>query len=175
MDYRIGIGYDIHQLADGRKLIIGGVEIPYIKGLLGHSDADVLLHAVCDAILGAIAEGDIGMQFPDTDPRYHNIASSELLREVMALARNKNFKLGNIDTVIIAQEPNFLPFKKQIRQNLARILEADENLVSIKAKTNEGMGEVGRKEAIACYAVASMIGLPAAARLAGGRQGGEEK
>lgn len=157
MSYRIGIGYDIHHLVDGRKLFIGGVEIPYIHGLLGHSDADVLLHAICDALLGAVAEGDIGQHFPDTDPRYHGISSSELLKTVYSLIRNKNFLINNIDTVVIAQEPILSPFKKQMQRTISGILNIKEDSVNIKAKTNEGLGEIGRKEAIAAYAVVTII------------------
>ena len=151
---RIGLGYDIHSLAYERKLFIGGIAIRYIKGLLGHSDADVLLHALCDALLGAISEGDIGEHFPDTDPKYLGISSTELLKLVLKLVSKKKYSICNIDVVIIAQEPGMSPFKKKIQENLANILEIDKDCVSIKAKTNEGMGEVGRKEAIACYAVA---------------------
>lgn len=156
MENRIGIGYDIHRLVSGRKLFLGGIEIPYINGLLGHSDGDVLLHAICDALLGAVAEGDIGAHFPDTDPRYHGISSSELLKNVSDLVKEKDFKVDNIDTVIIAQEPQLAPFKKQMQERLAQILEIKAELVGIKAKTNEGMGEIGRKEAIAAYAVVNI-------------------
>lgn len=149
---KIGIGYDVHRLVEGRKLFIGGVEVPYIKGLLGHSDGDVLLHAVCDALLGASACGDIGEHFPDTDPKYQGIAGSELLKGTVKLVEEKGFKINNIDAVIIAQEPILLPFKKQMRQNLAEILKVEDDCVGIKAKTNEGLGEIGRKEAIAAYA-----------------------
>ncbi len=151
---RIGLGYDIHSLALERKLFIGGIEIPYIKGLMGHSDADVLIHAICDALLGAISEGDIGEHFPDTDPKYQGISSTELLKLVLRLVNKKKYSIVNIDAVIIAQEPGMAPFKKRIQESLAKILEIATDAVSIKAKTNEGMGEVGRKEAIACYAVA---------------------
>jgi 2-C-methyl-D-erythritol 2,4-cyclodiphosphate synthase len=157
MQYRIGIGYDIHRLMEGRRLFIGGVEIPYIKGLLGHSDGDVLIHAICDALLGAIAEGDIGEYFPDTDPKYQDISSIELLREVNYLIKKKDFMVNNVDTVVIAQEPRILPFKKQIQQKIAEILQIKEEAVNIKAKTNEGLGEIGAKEAIACYAVVTLI------------------
>lgn len=150
---KIGIGYDIHRLVEGRKLFLGGIEIPYIKGLLGHSDGDVLLHAICDALLGALAQGDIGEHFPDSDPKYHGIASSHLLKEVMSLVKEKDFKLDNLDAVVIAQEPVLLPFKKQMRESLAGILGVKDEQISVKAKTNEGMGELGRKEAIAAYAV----------------------
>lgn len=154
MEYRIGIGYDIHPLVEGRKLFIGSVEIPYIKGLLGHSDGDVLLHAICDALLGAIAEGDIGEHFPDTDPKYHNISSVELLKKVDNLIKKKNFVINNIDTIVIAQEPKLLPFKKPIQQEIAQVLKIQPDCINIKAKTNEGFGEIGKAEAIACYAVA---------------------
>ncbi|MFH1269703.1 MAG: 2-C-methyl-D-erythritol 2,4-cyclodiphosphate synthase [Candidatus Omnitrophota bacterium] len=155
--YRIGIGYDIHRLVAGRKLFIGGVEIPYINGLLGHSDGDVLLHAICDALLGAIAEGDIGEHFSDTDPRYHGISSAELLKEVYGLITKKKFSINNVDTVVIAQEPILTPFKKQMQQAIAGILKIREDMVNVKAKTNEGLGELGRKEAIAAYAVVTIM------------------
>ncbi len=157
MEYRIGVGYDIHRLVDGRKLFLGAIEIPYIQGLLGHSDGDVLLHAICDALLGAVAEGDIGRHFPDTDPQYDGISSTELLKTVCGLIRKKNFLINNVDTVVIAQEPILLPFKKQMQQAIAEILNVKEDRVNIKAKTNEGLGEIGRKEAIAAYAVVTVI------------------
>lgn len=152
MSYRIGIGYDIHRLVEGRKLFIGGIQIPYIKGLLGHSDADVLLHAVCDALLGAIGAGDIGEHFPDTDPKYRDISSVELLREVAALVKKEGLRIQNIDTVVIAQEPVLSPFKKQMREKIAQVLLIKIQAFNIKAKTNEGAGEIGNKEAIAAYA-----------------------
>lgn len=157
MNYRTGIGYDIHRLVSGRKLFIGGVQVPYINGLLGHSDGDVLLHAICDALLGAAGEGDIGEIFPDSEPKYHGISSCELLKEVRALIRKKGFIINNVDAVVIAQEPILSPFKKQIRQVVAGILEIGEDGVNVKAKTNEGLGEIGRKEAIAAYAIATII------------------
>ncbi len=157
MEYRIGVGYDIHRLVDGRKLFLGAIEIPYIQGLLGHSDGDVLLHAICDALLGAVAEGDIGRHFPDTDPQYDGISSKELLKTVCGLIRKKNFLINNVDTVVIAQEPILSPFKKQMQQAIAEILNIKEDRVNIKAKTNEGLGEIGRKEAIAAYAVVTVI------------------
>ena len=152
METRVGIGYDIHRLVGDRKLFIGGVEIPYIKGLLGHSDADVLIHAVCDALLGAVAEKDIGELFPDSDPKYSGIASSQLLKVVLELVRKKGYQISNIDTVIVAEEPKFSPFKSMIQESLSRIMNIDKDRVSVKAKTNEGLGEVGGKEGIACYA-----------------------
>ncbi len=161
MPYRIGIGYDIHRLVEGRKLFIGGIEIPYIKGLLGHSDGDALLHAICDALLGAIGEGDIGQLFPDTDPRYQGASSRELLKTVGSLIKKKNFLINNVDTVVIAQEPTLMPFKKNMQQAIAEILNIQESNVNIKAKTNEGLGEIGRKEAIAAYAVVTVSQMKA--------------
>lgn len=157
MEYRVGIGYDIHRLIEGRRLFIGGVEIPYIKGLLGHSDGDVLLHALCDALLGAVGEGDIGQHFPDTDSKYQAIASTELLKITAALVDEKNYTVNNIDTVVIAQEPRLLPFERQMREKISRIMNITQEKVNIKAKTNEGMGEIGQNEAIACYAVVSVV------------------
>jgi len=156
MEYRTGVGYDIHRLVEGRKLFLGGVEIPYIKGLLGHSDGDVLLHALCDAFLGALGEGDIGERFPDTDPQYEGISSGKLVKNVYALLKEKGFNINNIDSVIVAQEPNFSPFKKSIRQAVARSLEIQEDRVNIKAKTNEGLDSIGQKEAIAAYVVVTI-------------------
>jgi 2-C-methyl-D-erythritol 2,4-cyclodiphosphate synthase len=155
--YRIGIGYDIHRLSGGRKLFIGGVEIPHSKGLVGHSDADVLLHALCDALLGAIAAGDIGEHFPDTDPQYQNISSAELLKKVAVLVKDMGFKIHNLDTVVIAQEPSLALFKNKIQQNLAQILGISPAQVSIKAKTNNGLGDIGSSDAIASFAVACVI------------------
>lgn len=155
---RVGIGYDIHRLVEGRKLFIGGIDIPYIKGLLGHSDGDVLLHAICDALLGAMAQKDIGEHFPDTDAEYQGIDSSELLGKVVSLSGKLGYRIVNIDTVIIAEEPVLVPFKKRIQARVAQIAGLSENAVSIKAKTNEGVGGVGKKEAIAAYAVVSIEG-----------------
>ena len=135
-------------------MFLGGIEVPYVKGLLGHSDGDALLHAICDALLGAMGQGDIGEHFPDTDPKYCNISSVQLLEEVMGVAVREKFQVVNIDTVIIAQEPALCAFKEKMRQKIAGLLNVKEDCVGIKAKTNEGMGETGRKEAIACYAVA---------------------
>lgn len=156
MEYRSGIGYDIHRLVSGRKLFIGGIEIPYIKGLLGHSDADVLLHAICDALLGAVAAGDIGEMFPDTDPQYQGISSRKLLERVNDLIKKNNFFINNIDTVVIAEEPKLGPFKKYMQKEISEILNIKEGSINIKAKTNEGLGEIGRKEAIAAYAVVTL-------------------
>ena len=156
MMQHVGIGYDIHRLVSGRKLLLGGIEIPYVHGLLGHSDADVLLHAICDSLLGAIGEGDIGEHFPDTEPKYHNISSIELLSIVADSVAKKGFTVSNIDTVVIAEEPNITPFKKQMQEKIAQVLNIAKERVSIKAKTNEGLGVVGKKEAIASYAVAML-------------------
>lgn len=151
---RIGHGYDVHQLVEGRKLILGGVDIPWEKGLLGHSDADVLLHAISDAILGAIGEGDIGKHFPDTDPRYKGADSLKLLEHVMNLAQEKGYKLGNVDATIVAQRPKLAPSIPQMRENIARTLGAEADRVNVKATTTEQLGFAGRGEGIAAYAVA---------------------
>ncbi len=157
MEYRIGLGYDIHRLVRGRKLLLGGVEIPYAKGLLGHSDADVLLHAVCDALLGAAGEPDIGELFPDTDPEYRGVSSAVLLKTAVSRIKKKGFSVNNVDTVVVAEEPKIVPFKKDIRRSLAGILEVGEERVNIKAKTNEKLADVGRGKAIAGYAAAILI------------------
>ena len=153
MEYKVGIGYDIHRLIDGRPLFIGGIEIPYIKGFLGHSDGDVLLHAICDALLGAAGLKDIGELFPDSDPQYERIVSSRILDEVNILLGEKKYKICNIDAVLIAEEPVISPFKKKIEENIAAILRIQTDVVNIKAKTNEKLDDIGKKEAIACYAV----------------------
>jgi 2-C-methyl-D-erythritol 2,4-cyclodiphosphate synthase len=157
---RVGLGYDIHRLVPDRKLIIGGIEIPYIKGLLGHSDADVLTHALCDALLGAISEGDIGEHFPDTDPKYQDISSIELLKHVLNLVSKNGYAVVNVDAVVIAQQPSMASFKKRIKDNLSGILRLDNGAVSIKAKTNEGLGEIGKAQAIASYVVVLLKSLP---------------
>ena len=149
---KIGIGYDIHRLVEGRKLFLGGVEIPYVKGLLGHSDGDALLHALCDAILGALGGGDIGEHFPDTDQAYESISSLELLKMTGSVAAKSGFKINNIDSVIITQEPNLKPFKKLMRHKISETLGIPEESINVKAKTNNGLGETGNKEAIACFA-----------------------
>jgi 2-C-methyl-D-erythritol 2,4-cyclodiphosphate synthase len=157
MKYKSGIGYDIHQLIAGRKLILGGVEIPYIKGLYGHSDADVLIHAICDAILGALGKGDIGEHFPNTDEQYHNISSLELLKQVHNLAKKESYSINNIDTVVIADNPIISPFKSQMVSVIAKTLDLETSDVNIKATTQEGLGFPGGKEAIAAYAVVSLV------------------
>ena len=147
--FRIGQGFDVHQLVEGRPLIIGGITIPYEKGLLGHSDADVLLHTVSDACLGAIGEGDIGKHFPDTDPNYKNADSAKLQQHVWNLVKEKGYKLGNIDCTIIAQKPKMAPYIEQIRERIAQLLEADPAQVNVKATTTEKLGFTGRGEGIA--------------------------
>jgi 2-C-methyl-D-erythritol 2,4-cyclodiphosphate synthase len=151
---RIGHGYDVHKLVAGRKLILGGTEVPYAKGLLGHSDADVLLHAISDAILGAIGEGDIGRHFPDTDPAYKGADSIKLLRHVMALAEAKGYRIGNVDATVVAQRPKLAGYIPQMRINIARALDTVEDRINVKATTTEELGFAGRGEGIAAYAVA---------------------
>ncbi|AUI36796.1 2-C-methyl-D-erythritol 2,4-cyclodiphosphate synthase [[Bacillus] caldolyticus] len=151
--FRIGQGFDVHQLVEGRPLIIGGVTIPYEKGLLGHSDADVLLHAVADACLGAIGAGDIGRHFPDTDPRFKDADSAELLAHVWALARQEGYRLVNADCTIIAQKPKLAPYIEEMRAVIARLLEAERSQVNVKATTTEKLGFTGREEGIAAQAV----------------------
>ncbi|GGD03694.1 bifunctional enzyme IspD/IspF [Thalassobacillus devorans] len=151
--FRIGQGFDVHQLAEGRKCIIGGVEIPYEKGLLGHSDADVLLHTVADACLGAIGEGDIGKHFPDTDEAYKDADSSKLLEDVWQLVQEKGYSLGNLDCTVIAQAPKMAPYIEEIRKNIAALLQADISRVNVKATTTEKLGFPGRGEGIASQAV----------------------
>jgi 2-C-methyl-D-erythritol 2,4-cyclodiphosphate synthase len=153
---RIGHGYDVHRLVEGRKLILGGVDIPWEKGLLGHSDADVLLHAISDAILGAIAEGDIGKHFPDTDPRYKGADSLKLLAHVMQLADAKGYRLGNLDATVVAQRPKLAPHIQAMRENIAAVLAAELDRINVKATTTEELGFAGRGEGIAAYAVVLM-------------------
>jgi 2-C-methyl-D-erythritol 2,4-cyclodiphosphate synthase len=150
---RIGQGFDSHALAEGRKLIIGGVTIPYARGLVGHSDADVLLHAVCDALIGAAALGDIGQHFPDSDPRYAGIDSRKLLREVVQLLRQRGYQVTNIDATVIAQAPKLAPYIMAMRENIAADLGIAVDEVNVKAKTAERMGAVGRGEGIVAQAV----------------------
>jgi 2-C-methyl-D-erythritol 2,4-cyclodiphosphate synthase len=150
---RVGFGFDAHPLVKGRKLTLGGVVIPYHKGLSGHSDADVLLHALCDAILGALALGDLGDHFPDTDDRFKDISSLVLLEKVVHMAVSSGFKVCNVDCVVVAQSPRLKPFVKQMRSNIAKVLGVAEDCVSIKATTTEGMGFQGRGEGISAYAV----------------------
>ncbi len=150
---RIGMGYDVHRLVSGRKLIIGGVEIPYDKGLLGHSDADVLIHAVMDALLGAAALGDIGKHFPDTDDQYKDIDSIKLLSKVSGLLEEKNYFISNIDSIIVAQSPKMAPYIEDMRANMAAALGIDAGRISVKATTEEGLGFTGDGFGIAAKAV----------------------
>ena len=154
---RVGIGYDIHALKKGRKLVLGGVVIPYPKGLLGHSDGDVLLHAIVDAALGAMGEGDIGAYFPDSDSRYKNADSIIFVQKVRELLRKKKLKINNIDATAIAEEPKLYFYREKIKKNIAKAFHISGFQVNMKAKTNEGFGEVGKKQAIACFAVVSLI------------------
>ena len=154
---RVGMGYDVHKLTEGRKLILGGVDIPWEKGLLGHSDADVLIHAVMDALLGAAALGDIGKHFPDTDPAYKEISSIKLLVHVAELLRKKGYAVGNIDATVIAQKPKMAPHIPQMRKNMADALGIPESKINIKATTEEGLGFTGRGEGIASQAICLLI------------------
>ena len=154
MSIRIGHGYDAHRMVDGRKLILGGVEIAFPKGLHGHSDADVLLHAVCDALLGSLSLGDIGVHFPDNDPQFKGISSLKLLERVGDMVKEKGFRVGNIDTTIVAQEPRLSGYIVQMRKNIAQTLGIDTEKINIKATTTEGLGFIGKGEGIAAHAVA---------------------
>lgn len=149
MSFRIGIGYDIHALKEGRKLMIGGVHIPFAKGLVGHSDADVLIHALCDALLGATALGDLGSHFPDTDEKYKDINSLLLLTEVDKMIHTSGYQIGNIDVIIIAQKPKIAPFIPEMLEVLSGVLKISTDRISIKATTTEGLGFIGSEEGIA--------------------------
>ena len=151
---RIGHGYDVHRLVEGRRLIVGGKEIPHETGLLGHSDADVLTHAICDALLGAAALGDIGKHFPDSSPEYKDVDSIILLKHVGRLISEKGYRINNIDSIIIAQAPKFAPHIEDMRRNIASALNIDIDFVSVKATTEEGLGFTGKKEGIAASSVA---------------------
>lgn len=153
MKFRIGQGTDIHRLVEGRKLILGGVEIPWKKGLLGHSDADVVCHALSNALLGAIGEGDIGRHFPDSDQRYQGASSIALLKVVMSLVKERGYRVGNADLTILAERPKLVPYREEMRKNLAAVLEVDPVAVNIKATTGEQMGFVGREEGMMAEAV----------------------
>jgi len=150
---RVGFGYDVHPLVEGRPLILGGIKIPYLYGLQGHSDADVLLHAISDALLGAIAEGDIGRHFPDTDPQYKNIRSTILLKRVMTRVREKGVHILNIDATILAQKPKLSDHIPRMVKEIADVLEIETGKINVKATTSEGLGFVGRGEGISAYAV----------------------
>jgi len=157
MDIRIGVGYDIHRLVTGRKLILGGVEIPFGKGLEGHSDADVLLHAMSDAILGALGEKDLGSTFPDTDPACKGMPSKVILKAAYDIMSKKGFMIGNLDCVVIAEAPKISVYRKPIAKLVAKILGAGEDVISVKGKTNEGFGDIGKGDAIAVYAVVLLV------------------
>lgn len=150
---RIGFGYDAHKLVSGRKLILGGVEVPHEKGLLGHSDADVLTHAIIDALIGAIGAGSIGDFFPNTDEKYKGANSLELLKEVYTFISEKNYLINNIDSTVVCQEPLLSPYIMGMRKKTAEILQLDVEMINIKAKTEEGMGFTGKKQGISAYAV----------------------
>lgn len=152
--YRVGLGYDVHRLAAKRPLVLGGVRIPFRLGLCGHSDADALLHAVCDALLGACGLPDIGELFPDSDPRYRGADSRDLLARVVRAVKARGYVVCNVDAVVIAQEPKLAGYKPAMRRQLSRVLGIKGESVGIQAKTNEGLGETGAKKAIACHAVA---------------------
>ena len=153
---RFGMGYDVHRLVEGRKLIIGGVEIPHTLGLLGHSDADVLLHAVADALLGAAALGDIGRHFPDTDPRFEGADSMKLLAHVVELLTEKGYKVGNVDATIVAQKPKMKDVIPQMNENIARVLGVESDQINVKATTEEKLGFTGTEQGISAYAVAGI-------------------
>ncbi len=155
--FRTGIGFDVHAFAENRKLIIGGIEIPFEKGLEGHSDADVLLHAICDALLGAAALGDIGQHFPDTDPNYENADSKILLQKVYNLVEQKGYELGNVDAVVAMQKPKLSTYIFEMRVKIAEILKADVEQISIKATTTEKLGFIGREEGVSAFATVLII------------------
>ncbi|HBG5276303.1 TPA: 2-C-methyl-D-erythritol 2,4-cyclodiphosphate synthase [Clostridioides difficile] len=154
---RIGLGYDVHKLTEDRKLIIGGVEIPHDKGLLGHSDADVLIHAIMDSILGALALGDIGKHFPDTDEEYKGADSMKLLEHVYNLITSKGYKIGNIDSTIIAQSPKMAPYIESMKSNISKVLNTDIDNINIKATTEEGLGFTGAKQGIASQSICLLL------------------
>ncbi len=151
--FRIGHGYDVHKLVEGRRLILGGVDIPHTTGLLGHSDADVLIHAIMDAVIGALALGDIGKHFPDTDDKYKGISSMNLLVRVKELMKEQNAEISNIDSTLIVQKPKIAPYIEKMRSNIAFALECDESKINVKATTEEHLGFTGREEGISAHAV----------------------
>lgn len=157
--YRVGIGYDIHRLVEGRRLVVGGIEISHDKGLLGHSDADVVLHAVTDALLGAAGLPDIGDLFPDDDPAYKDIDSRTLLTDVMGRIQTAGFRASNIDVIVHAEKPKMSPYKRPMAKSIAALVGLEPGDVSVKAKTNEGMGPLGASDAIACTAIAAVVGI----------------
>lgn len=165
---RMGMGYDVHKLVEGRELILGGVKVPHTLGLLGHSDADVLVHAIMDALLGAAALGDIGRHFPDTDPQYKGISSMKLLEHVRGLLEEKGYVVENIDATVIAQKPKLAPYIEQMRENIAGTLEIAMDQVNIKATTEEGLGFTGTQEGISAHAVCLLDGLYESSMAVGG-------
>ena len=167
---RVGMGYDVHKLVEGRDLIMGGVKIDYEKGLLGHSDADVLLHAISDALLGAAALGDIGKHFPDTDEKYKGISSIKLLEHVGNLIEEKGYVVGNIDATIIAQKPKLRPFIEEMEQNIAKVLKISIEQVNVKATTEEGLGFTGTQEGISSQAICSLMSFYEGSMAVGGTE-----
>ena len=165
---RVGLGYDVHKLVEGRRLVLGGVEIPYEKGLLGHSDADVLVHAVMDALFGAAALGDIGKHFPDTDPAYEGADSMKLLEEVRKLLDEHNFMIGNVDATVIAQKPKLRPYIAQMEENIAKTLGIAKEQINIKATTEEGLGFTGTEEGISSQAICMLNGFYESSMVVGG-------
>ena len=155
--FRIGLGYDVHQFAEDRKLILGGIEIPFDKGLKGHSDADALLHSICDALIGALALGDIGQHFPDTDPKYKGSESKILLTEVNKLVENEGYKLGNLDCTIVLQKPKLAPFISEMRKSISSLLYCNIEQVSVKATTSEWMGFVGEGKGIKVISTVMLV------------------
>lgn len=154
---RVGLGYDLHKLVEGRNLVLGGVTIPFAKGLLGHSDADVLLHAVCDALLGAAGLGDIGQHFPDTDPQFKCISSKRLLERSVQMVLNNGYSVNNVDAIIMTEAPKLAPYRKTMESNISSILRIDAECVNVKATTTEGIGAIGKGKAIAATCVVSLI------------------
>jgi 2-C-methyl-D-erythritol 2,4-cyclodiphosphate synthase len=154
---RVGFGFDVHQLAAGKELRLGGISIPHHSGAIGHSDADVLIHAICDALLGAANLGDIGNHFPDTSAEFKNIDSKILLRRVMEMIRHKKFGVANIDITLCLEKPKIAPHINAMKKSLAQVMQTDEDRISIKATTNEKLGFIGREEGVACYAVALLM------------------
>jgi len=150
---RIGYGYDVHPLGPGRALILGGIEIPHSKGLLGHSDSDVLVHAVCDALLGAMGEGDLGRHFPSSDPKFKNVSSLKFLEDVAAKLKKKGYRIVNIDTVIVAQAPRLSTFLAAMQKRIAEVLGTEPDLINVKVKSGEGLDAVGREEGMTAHAI----------------------
>ena len=154
---RVGLGYDLHRLVKGRRLVLGGVTIPFEKGLLGHSDADVLFHAACDALLGAVGLGDVGQHFPNTDPKFKDVSSTTLLEQTLQMVRDKGFCVNNLDATILAEAPKLAPYSGVMEANLAALLELKPSRVNVKATTMEGMGAIGKGEAIAAICMVTMV------------------